>query len=503
MTSIILLAFLSLFGIQGVLNLSLNDVRRIALENNRDIQIVKKDVEISLGEVKTQEGLFDPNFNVSSSFADADIPTVSTFIQSGVVDEKVFNAQTNIEGSLPTGTFYDVLNFSITRTKTNSPIEDLSPNLFTSLSFTIGQDLLKNFGLEVNRAQIIVAKRSTKISDKELERTISEVLFNVETAYWQLVAAAQNLELAKTALELAKDLQRRNEIQVEVGVLPPVSVTQAKAEVAARGVDLIRAENELKEAEDNLKNILAMPLATKVFAIDEPTTVFKTLEESIVLDEALENRPEVQQAKLEIKNRETLKKFFSNQRLPRFTIEGSLELQGLGGDENPDRLSFGDEPEPIPPRFLGEGESFRSLFEGDFPTWQILGIFTFPLFNRTAKGNYIKASAELDRSVIGYKKVIDNVSLDVRAAIRNVQDSIRGVEAARIAVELDAEVLRNQEERLEVGIGTTREVLEAQRDLVDERAREINAITGYNISLAELEFARGTILESSHVEIKE
>jgi len=502
MTSILLLV-ISLFGVQEVLNLSLSDVRIIALENNRDIQIERKNVEISLGEVLKQKGRFDPLLNFSSSFTDADFPTTSTFVQSGEVDERVFNVGANIEGDLPTGTFYDILNFSMTRTTTDSPIEDLSPNLFTALSFRIGQELLRGFGTEVNRAQIIVAKRSSQISDRELEKRVSQILLRVETIYWELVAAHKNLELAQTALELAKDLQRRNEISVEVGVLPPVSVTQAKAEVAAREVDLIRAENDLKASEDNLKNILALPLTQGIAAIDEPTTVYNTFEESVVLDEALENRPEVHQAKLEIKNKETQKRFFGNQKLPRLSIEGGIELQGLGGDENPNRLGFGGEPEPINPIFLGEGQAFSTLFGGDFPTWSILGVFTYPIFNRTAKGDYIKASAELHRSVIGLKKVVDDVSLDVRNAIRDVRDSIRAVEAAEVAVGLDAEVLRNEEERLAVGIGTTRMVLEAQRDLVDERTREILAITGYNVALAELEFARGTILESSGVEYKE
>ena len=499
----ILLLLISLFGIQEVLNLSLDDVRIIALENNRDIQIERKDVEISLGEVQKQTGVFDPLLNVGSSYTDSDFPTTSTFIQSGVIHEKVFNVGANVEGTLPTGTFYDILDFSITRTETDSPIEDLSPGWFTTLGFSIGQDLLKNFGVEVNRTPIIVASRNNEISDKELVKRISEILLEVERSYWLLVSAEENLELALTALELAKDLQRRNEIQVEVGVLPPVAVTQAKAEVAAREVDLLRSENEFRAAEDNLKNILAMPLTTKISAIDEPTTVFQSFNEDEVLGEALEKRPEMQQAKLEIENKETLKKFFSNQKLPRFAIEGSVELQGLGGGENPDRLGFGGVIEPVPDRFLGAGKAFSSLFAGDFPTWQILGVFTFPLFNRAARGDYVKASAEVDRSIIFFKKVTEDVSLDVRNAIRNVKDSIRGIEAARVAVGLDEEVLRNEEQRLEVGIGTTRSVLEAQRDLVDERTREIGVITGYNNALAELEFARGTILELGGFEFQE
>lgn len=502
MTSTILLLLLSLANVQEVMNLSVQDVRRIALENNRDIQIQRKNVEVSLGEIKTQKGIFDPLLNLSTSYTDGTTPTTSSFIPTGEVEQKEFLSQVNVQGDLPTGTFYNLFNFSVSRTTTNSPIEDLSPSWFNSLGFNVGQNLLKNFGTSVNLTPIVVAKRSSKISYEELKRSISEVFLNVETAYWNLVAARKNLELAQTSLDLAKDLQRRNEIQVEVGVLPPVAVVEAKSEVAAREVDLIRAENDLKQSEDALKNLLAMPLSQKISAVDEPTTVYKSFEEAEVAEEAYENRPEVQQAKLNIKNKESLKKFYWNQKLPSLSIQGGVLLEGLGGTENPDRESFGDMPEPIPGRFLGAGKSFSSLFGADFPTWQVLGVFSFPIFNQTARGDYVKASAEADRSIIAFKKVLDDISLDVRNAIINIEDSIRGIKAARVAVGLREEVLKNNQERLDVGLGTTRDVLEAQRDLVREKFSEISAITSYNIALAQLEFARGTILESNGVELK-
>jgi outer membrane protein len=502
MASTILLLILSLANVQGVMNLSIQDVRRIALENNRDIQIQRKNVEVSLGEIKTQKGIFDPIFNVSSSYTDGTTPTTSSFIPAGSIEQKVYNSQADVQGNLPTGTFYNVLNFSVSRTTSNSPIVDLSPSWFNSLGFNVGQNFLKNFGTGVNLTPIVVAKRSSKISYEELKRSISEVFLNVETAYWNLVSANKNLELAQTALDLAKDLQRRNEIQVEVGVLPPVAVVEAKSEVAAREVDLIKAENDLKQSEDTLKNLLAMPLSQEISPVDEPTTVYKSFEETEVLDEAYDNRPEVKQSKLDIKNKESLKRFYSNQRLPSLSIQGNILLEGLGGGENPDRESFGDMPEPIPGKFLGTGNSFSSLFGADFPTWQVLGVFSFPIFNQTAKGDYVKASAEADRSIIAFKKVLDDISLDVRNAIINIQDSIRGIQAAKVAVELREEVLKNNQERLDVGIGTTRDVLESQRDLVREKFSEISAITSYNIALAQLEFARGTILESNGVELK-
>jgi len=487
-------------GGSGVLELSLEDALKLAIENNRDIQIEQKNVEVSEGEVQTQEGVFDPVLNISSFYQDAETPTTSSFISSGSINEQQFNAETNIEGNFSTGTSYD-MGFTTTRIETNSPIQDLSPSWFNSLSFSIGQELLKNFGVGVNRTFIITAKRSNEISEKELESITTDVLLSVERRYWLLVAAKKNLGLERTALELALDLQRRNEIQVEVGVLPPVSVTQAKSEVAAREVNVIRAENALQAAADNLKNVLAMELSQEIETTDEPTTEVYKFSETESLDVAYEERPEMDQALLNIGNKETLKKYYSNQKLPRLAVEGTVDLQGLGGDENPNRESFGGAPEPIPPQFLGAGEAFSQVFGADFPTWQIMGVFSFPLFNRTARGEYVKAAAELDRSQIALSKTKDDIALEVRSAIREIENSLRAIEAARVSIELAEEVVNNEQERLNVGIGTTREVLEAQRDLIDAGTREIAAIANYNIALAELERAKGTLLQKDNMEI--
>lgn len=490
-------------GTGGVMDLSLNDAVRIALENNRDIQIEEKNVTVSEGEIKTQEGVFDPLFNLVSFFNDGDNPVLSTFVPSGTVTQKQFNAEANITGLLPTGTFYNLIDFDTTWTKTTNPLEDLSPSWLNNVSFSLGQELLRNFGVDVNRTFIITAKRTNEITVMELEKRISQVLLEVENQYWLVVAARKNLELERTALDLAVDLKNRNQIQVDVGVLPPVSVTQAESEVAAREVSVIRAENDLQAAEDNLKNTLAMDLSQNIDAVDEPTTEVYTFDEQESLAQAYEQRPEIEQVELDIANKKTLKHYYSNQRLPRLAVEGSLSLQGLGGDENPDRLSFDEEPEPIPPEFNSPSDAFRQLWNGDFATWQVLGIFSFPIFNRTARGNYIKATADLDRSVIVLSRTRDDVALDVKSAVRQIENSLRAIDAARVSIKLAQEVVSNEQERLNVGIGTTRDVLEAQRDLIDAGTREITAVTSYNIALAELDYAKGTMLDKYKVHIEE
>ncbi len=504
MSQMIILAALAFAGAQGTIEISINDVVRLALEGNKDILVERLNVEVSEGDVLKERGVFDPLLELSSSFTDSESPTASTFIESGIIDSKTLELSAGISGTLPTGTFYDLLRFEVARTKTTSQVEVLSPSWVTNLSFSIGQELLRGFGTGSNLARIRVAKRTGDVSRKELERVISDTLVEVQRAYWNLVAAYKFLELANTALELALDLQKRNEIQVEVGVLPPVTVTQARSEVAARKVDVITAENDLEAGEDILKNLLSISLGLRLVPTDEPTIGFTEINEEEVIALAMKKRPEIAQSKLEIENRVILKKFYSNQRLPRLMVQGSLLFQGLGGEQNPGRIVFGDTiPEPISEQFNSGTDAFRQLGEGDFPTWQVMGVLSFPLTNAGARGEYRKAAAELERSVIRHGKAVEDVELDVRNSIREVHNSLKKIEAANISVQLVEEVLGNEEERLKVGVGTTREVLEAQRDLVDARFGEIRAVADYNIAIAALERAKGTIIDSYGVEISE
>ncbi len=485
------------------LDLTLERAKIIALENNPDIKIQKKNLEISNTDITKQKGIYDPLLSFETGYSTADIPTASTFIDSGTINEDAFNIGGGFSGRLPTGTNYELFQFDLTRTDTDSPLESLSPNYVTSLSFSIAQDLLRDFGTNVNNTQINIAKDNKNISIHELENVISETLLNVEREYWLVIASIKNLELEKKAFELAIDLERRNEIQVEVGVLPKVSLTQAKSEVAARQVDLISSENDLDKSKDALKNRLALDLYSNLNFTDEPQINKINISDNEILQTAFTNRPELKQADLEIEKNETLKSFFSNQRLPKLTVEGRLQLRGLGGDANPDELVFTDTPSDISSQFDEASDAFSSIPQFDFPTWTILGVLSFPIFNRTAKGDFIRSQAQLDKSIISYKKLKDTVELEVRDSIREVKNSNRRVDASRISVELATEVLTNEEEKFKVGLATTRDLLEAQRDLIDAQAAEINAIVDYNISLVELERAKGTILESNNIIIRD
>ena len=218
----------------------------------------------------------------------------------------------------------------------------------------MGQELLRGFDIASHRVSVVLSRKDKNISVYEFERVVAKTLFDLERSYWGVVAAARDRDLEKKAYDLALDLERRTGIQVEVGVLPRVALTQARSESAARKVRMINAENAYEASMDALKSLLVIPLeeTVELLEITDSMPAACVLTRSRELEavlQAFEKRPEMRRAEQEMEKAQALKTFYSRQRLPRLTVEGRLEYLGLGGSENPDRLVFGGLDNVSPP----------------------------------------------------------------------------------------------------------------------------------------------------------
>ena len=488
-----------LFAPVGADSLTLTQAKIMALKKNHDIRVWMLGVDAARGEHKSRQGVYDPEISFMASYADTTNPTASAFIEDGIVNAEVFSFGSELSGKLPTGTFYKLYDLEVSRAETDSPLESLSPSWSASLGFSVGQELLRGFDIASNRVSVVLSRKDRDISIYEFERMVAKTLFDLERSYWGVVAAAHDRDLEKKAYDLALDLERRTRVKVEVGVLPRVTLTQARSESAARKVRMINSENAYEASMDALKNLLVIPLEETVELLevtDSMPTAYERPSEAVAVVQAFEKRPEMRRAEREMEKAQALKTFYSRQRLPRLTVEGRLEYLGLGGSENPDRLVFG-EFSGVPRRFADSSHAYDSIVDRDFPSWSVTGRLSFPIFGRKAWGNYAKARADHDRSVISYQKQKDAVRLDVRNAIREIASSHKRMEAALLSTNLAKEVLQNEEEKFKAGLSTTREILEAQRDLISAEANYISAFASHRVALADLERARGTMIESN------
>ena len=90
--------------------------------------------------------------------------------------------------------------------KQNSPNNDFNPVNQGALSFSITQNLLNGFGMEVNNRAIRIAKNQLHISDLTFKQQVISTVNNVVGLYWDLVTFNDSLKVKQQTLELNTQL---------------------------------------------------------------------------------------------------------------------------------------------------------------------------------------------------------------------------------------------------------------------------------------------------------
>jgi len=479
----------------GELRLSLREAVVVALKNNLDIAIAGYNPKINAEGIVIEKAVFDPVFSLTAD-ANRTVTPVATALAGATTDSKIQNRDLNasLTQRIPIGGSY-TLSLTNNRFDTNSqfanPPNGINPSYRTFLTLSVTQDLLKNFGPDVNTAPIKIARNNQAISVTQLRLQANKVITSVHNAYWNLVFAIENLEVQRRSLRLAKDLEALNRARVRAGVAAPVEVTQAEAQAAAQVQNVILAEKAVRDAEDQLKLIINIPDGERIWArsiipFDAPPFEVAPVSMEASIQEALEKRPEYAEAKLTLQNNDINLRVARNQLLPSLQLQGSLGLNGLNELDK------------------GFGNSYSGatgLTSGDFTSWSAALVLSYPLGNRSARSALIQAKLTDDQSRTSLLNLKRQIVSQVREAVRRIEANVALVESTRAARALAEEQLRVEQKRLEAGVTTTFNVLQFQRDLAAAQAFEVQAITTYNQNLANLELVKGTVLEKNRLEL--
>jgi outer membrane protein TolC len=287
-------------------------------------------------------------------------------------------------------------------------------------------------------------------------------------------------------LKAAEELMAINRAKAKAGVMAIVEVLQAEAAVASRVEQVLIAEKAIRDQEDQLRRFLnpvEEDLRRDVVLVPTDTPV-KTLEPISLeeaIDTAMERRPEILQASKNIETSDLNVKFAKNQLLPNLSFQGTSGLAGLGRDAT---------------------GMFDKNTSGDFYNYGAGLVLSYPLGNRSAISQYNKRQIEMRNAHASLQSVRQQVIVGVREAVRRVQTDFKRIETTRSARIMAEKQLQAEQERLNVGLSTTRFVLDFQRDLATARANELRAIVDYNKSLSNLARQKATTLERYHIELQ-
>ena len=487
------------------MKLSLQEALAKAMHNNLGVAVQMLTPELREAAVMQANEKFLPALtldfgrsstqNASANFLDAaDVATQEFNVYTGTLRQEIPGG-----GNLS-------LRLNSSKYNTNRTGTTVNPRYNSELRFTFAQPLLRNFGLRNSKREIIVAKTRLDQSEKDLERALQQTVYNVEQAYWNLVYAVENFKSTEQSLEYARDLLDRNQRSVEVGTMAPIEIIAAEAEVASREADMLVAEAQIRNEEDRLKQILNLRAEDPQYDLIriEPTDVPEEESFEIGLDEALntalQNRPDLESARLGIQNTEFDVGYQKNQLLPDLSFDASYWSPGLSGTQlilDPND-PFGPPLAQIPG---GISDSFKDVFGLTYKNWSMGFTLDIPFNAIFSRASLAQAQINLDTALLQLKEQELQIYTDIKIAVRNVETAFKTIQALKIARQLSERQLEAVTEKLKVGLSTNFEVLLYQRDLSSARARELNAVIQYNMALAALERDMGITLDEQNVTI--
>ena len=149
-------------------------------------------------------------------------------------------------------------------------------------------------------------------------------------------------------------------------------------------------------------------------------------------------------------------------------------------------MSFGTSP------FAGPAsEAYERLTSNDFRTYSVGLQFQVPLSNALARSEITQSRIARTEAELNHRETLSTVTLEVRQSTANLTSARQRIDTTRVARELAEENLRNQEKRHEVGMATTKDLLDFQTRLTTARA--------YAIAVAQWRRAQGRLL--SHYQV--
>jgi outer membrane protein len=247
----------------------------------------------------------------------------------------------------------------------------------------------------------------------------------------------------------------------------------------------IIAAAQIDLAEDSLRRLIFDPASADYWttnidltdAAPAPTDT-RDVDIEAAVAKAMQQRTDLVQQRKSLEATDINLRFYKNQLLPAVDAYANYGLFYRGGVE----FDRGDSETGRPPAQIGEtswGDTVRSMLARDAPRWTFGVQFSYPIGRSTQQVNLARARLQQTQQQLGLKDLELSAAAEVRNAGRNVNTNRRRVEASRATRILSERQLEAEQKKFAVGLSTSFEVVQAQRDLANARNSELQAIIDY------------------------
>lgn len=465
-----------------IVNLTIEQAIARALAENPDIRIVSYEPTITKQEIVKAAAEFDPTAFGSLNYEQEDNPINSMF-QPGQSDVRSLDA--GIKQRLVTGSEWS-FSYALTRSWDDLVGRTLPTRYEPILAFQIRQPLLRDAWEKVNLAGVNISKLNYEIALLGFRQKAEDVSTEVITTYWLLLQAYNDLDIQQALLDRTLDTLKK--VRGRRGIdATAVQIKQTEAFVKARESALLQAKKNLTDAQDALIRLMADPQITvlsdaEIKPITEPLLTMDKIEQSEILALAMQKNSAVQQARIALTIADINIDVAKNHEMLRLDLVASARMQGL------DR---------------GYSEAHESLNSGDYTSYGVGITLEYPLGNRQREAELLRRKLERSQAVSALQGLVDQVAIQVKERIRNVETNYAQIEVEKDAVEAAKAHLQALADSEEIREKLTPEFLlvelQAQESLAFAQRSKIRAIADFNISLTQLAQTTGTVLELNRI----
>ena len=456
---------------------------------------------------------YDPILTGTISLEHASFP-LSNSVTTGTnkLQQNTTIANFNYFQGFKTGTTMNV-SFNNQRQIDSSLFNALQPTLSSDFRLTLRQSLLQGFGLGPNMRFIRIANNNKKISNEAFKLQIITTVSQIQNIYWDLVNAYENVKVAERSLALANKTLSDNRKQVEIGTLAPIEIVRAESEASSRNQDLIVAQTNLQLQQLLMKNAITknsrQPQIAVAAVIPTDTMQLKTDDETganldQMINDAINERPDMVQTRLDLTNRDITKKSARNALLPSTDVIGFYGSSGLAG--NGTSTSTCGFPGALPPpncigNFGGWDAALRNSLNNNNPDYGVGLQLNIPLRNRSAQADQVRSELEFHQAELRKLQLENQVGIEVRNAQFTVEQNRARVVAAQKGRQLALESLSAEQKKYALGASTNFNVLQAQRDMTQAEVNLVAAMAAYEKSRVELDRVTAKTLARLNISI--
>ncbi|HNQ24075.1 MAG TPA: TolC family protein [Phycisphaerae bacterium] len=462
-------------------HLTLEDALRRTLANNYGLKAQGYNPAIENTRVVEAQAAFDAVLFAGTSKEKTDQPTATAF-NANLTD--TFAAQVGVRKLLPLGTQVSARH-EISRRFTNlsSQFQYLNPSWTSDAVFELRQPLLRNFGVDVNRAQIVVSQNNRQVSDLAFQREVRDLVRNVEEQYWRLVQARRDVVISAQVLADFELIYQQLEARKDFDVTQ-VQLAATKARLERSKAAFVQVAANVRNAQDRLLTLLNDPeldLADELelipddFPLPQPLTVDRLAE----VQTALDCRPEIREQELRVASAKLLAGQAKNAQLPQLDLAFRFTSNGLA--PNADR-------------------AFDQMTTNNYLDYYVGVEFEWPIGNRGPRAAYRRALLQHAQAAAALKQQIESIILDVNLSLRQLLTAYEQIGPNFESVLAGEEEVRSIVARAErKDINTLNTELSARESLAQSRRNVIDSMIGANVALIDLERAKGTLLRYNNI----